>query len=51
MPKSCCIRRIAGKLAAPIFKSIGILVVKLEEMIIVLDELEAMQLVDFNVLY
>ena len=51
MPRPFCCRRIAGKPAAPIFKPIGIPVRELEEVVMTLDEFEAMRLADLGGLY
>lgn len=51
MPRPFCCRRIAGSPAAPIFKPIGIPVRELEEVVMTLDEFEAMRLADLDGLY
>lgn len=51
MPRPFCCRRIAGRPAAPIFKPIGIPVRELEEVVMTLDEFEAMRLADLDGLY
>lgn len=51
MPRPFCYRRIAGMPAVPIFKPIGIPVRELEEVVMTLDEFEAMRLADLNGLY
>ena len=51
MPRPFCRRRIAGRPPAPIFKPIGIPIVDLEEVVLSLDEFEAMRLADLDGLY
>lgn len=51
MPRPCCNRRVAGKPAASIFKPIGIPVTELEEIVVTLDEFEALRLADLEGLY
>jgi uncharacterized protein len=51
VPRPFCSRRIAGRPAAPIFKPIGIPVGELEEVVMTLDEFEAMRLADLDQLY
>ena len=51
MPRPFCNRRICGRPAAPIFKPIGIPVRELEEVVMALDEFEAMRLADLEGLY
>ena len=51
MPRPFCRRRIAGRPAAPIFKPIGIPVIDLDEVVMTLDEFEAMRLADLDGLY
>jgi predicted DNA-binding protein (UPF0251 family) len=51
MPRPFCRRRIAGQPAAPIFKPIGIPLLDLEEVIMSLDEFEAIRLADLDGLY
>jgi predicted DNA-binding protein (UPF0251 family) len=51
VPRPFCSRRIAGQPAAPIFKPIGVPVVDLEEVVMTLDEFEAMRLADLDGLY
>lgn len=51
MPRPCCCRRISGKPAAGIFKPVGIPVRELEEVLMTLDEFEAMRLADLEGLY
>jgi predicted DNA-binding protein (UPF0251 family) len=51
MPRPFCCRRIAGKPAASIFKPIAIPVRELEEVVMTLDEFEALRLADLDGLY
>lgn len=51
MPRPYCCRRIAGKPAASIFKPIGIPVRELENVLLTLDEFEAVRLADLDGLY
>lgn len=51
MPRPCCCRRIAGKPAASVFKPMGIPVVDLDEVVMTLDEFEAMRLADLKGFY
>lgn len=51
MPRPFCHRRIAGRPAASIFKPIGIPVRALEEVVMTLDEFEAVRLADLEGLY
>ena len=51
MPRPYCCRRIAGKPAASIFKPIGIPVRELENVLMTLDEFEALRLADLDGLY
>jgi predicted DNA-binding protein (UPF0251 family) len=51
MPRPFCSRRIAGRPAATIFKPIGIPVRELEEVVVALDEFEALRLADLEGLY
>lgn len=51
MPRPYCCRRIAGRPIASVFKPVGIPVVELDEVVMTLDEFEAMRLADFNGLY
>jgi predicted DNA-binding protein (UPF0251 family) len=46
-----CHRRIAGRPATPIFKPIGIPILELEEVVMTLDEFEAIRLADLDGLY
>lgn len=51
MPRPFCSRSIAGRPAASIFKPIGIPVTELEEIVMTLDEFEALRLADLEGLY
>jgi predicted DNA-binding protein (UPF0251 family) len=51
MPRPFCCRRIAGKPVASIFKPIAIPVRSLEEVVMTLDEFEALRLADLDGLY
>ncbi len=51
MPRPPCCRRIAGKPPAAIFKPAGIPTRELEELVMTLDELEAVRLADLEGLY
>lgn len=51
MPRPFSSRRIAGRPGAPIFKPTGIPVRELEEVVMSLDEFEAMRLADLDGLY
>jgi len=51
MPRPFCCRRIAGRPAALIFKPVGIPVSELEEVVMTLDEFEALRLADLDGLY
>jgi predicted DNA-binding protein (UPF0251 family) len=51
MPRPFCRRRIAGQPAASIFKPIGIPMIELEEVVMSLDEFEAIRLADLDGLY
>ena len=51
MPRPFCCRRIAGRPGAKIFKPIGIPVSELEEVVMALDEFEAVRLADLDGLY
>ncbi len=48
MPRPFCQRRVAGTPAAAIFKPIGIPVSQLEEVVLTLDEFEALRLADLE---
>lgn len=51
MPRPFCPRRISGRPAASVFKPIGIPLRELEEVIMTLDEFEAIRLADLDGLY
>ena len=51
MPRPPCCRRVSGKPAAAIFKPAGIPARVLEEVVMTLDEFEAIRLADFEGLY
>ena len=51
MPRPCCHRRIAGQPVTPVFKPVGIPVTMLEEVVMTLDEFEAVRLADLGGLY
>jgi len=51
VPRPYCCRRIAGEPAASIFKPIGIPMRTLEEVVMTLDEFEAIRLADLDGLY
>jgi len=51
VPRPFCCRRVAGRPVAPIFKPIGIPVRELEEVVMSLDEFEALRLADLDQLY
>ena len=51
MPRPFCSRRISGHPAASVFKPVGIPIVELEEVVMSLDEFEAMRLADLDGLY
>ncbi|MEW6745541.1 MAG: DUF134 domain-containing protein [Planctomycetota bacterium] len=51
MPRPFCCRRIAGRPAAPVFKPIGVPVRELDEVVMTLDEFEALRLADLEGLY
>jgi predicted DNA-binding protein (UPF0251 family) len=51
MPRPFCHRRIAGQPAASIFKPVGIPMTDLEEVVMTLDEFEAVRLADLGKLY
>ena len=51
MSRPFCRRRIAGQPAAPIFKPISIPLLDLEEVVMSLDEFEAIRLADLDGLY
>ena len=51
MPRPPCSRRIAGRPASPLFKPAGVPAHQLEEVVMTLDEFEALRLADLNGLY
>lgn len=51
MPRPFCCRRIAGRPKSPVFKPIGVPMFELEEVVMSLDEFEAMRLADLGGLY
>ena len=51
MPRPFCHRRISGRPAAPVFKPAGIPTVLLDEVVMTLDEFEALRLADLERLY
>jgi predicted DNA-binding protein (UPF0251 family) len=51
VPIPFCCRRIAGRPAASIFKPIGVRVIELDEIVMTLDEFEAMRLADLDGFY
>ena len=51
MPRPYCCRRVAGQPAASIFKPIGVPVRLLDEVVMTLDEFEAIRLADLDGLY
>ncbi len=51
MPRPFCCRRIAGSPRAPIFKPVGIPWRVLDEVVLTLDEFEAIRLADLDGLY
>ena len=51
MPRPFCRRRIAGRPVARIYKPIGVPVRELNEVVMTLDEFEAMRLADLDGLY
>jgi len=51
VPRPFCCRRIAGRPAASILKPIGVPVLELEEVVMSLDEFEAVRLADLDGLY
>ncbi|MCX6559540.1 MAG: DUF134 domain-containing protein [Candidatus Aminicenantes bacterium] len=51
MPRPFCPRHIAGHPAAPVFKPAGIPLQDLDEIVMTLDEFEALRLADFEGLY
>jgi predicted DNA-binding protein (UPF0251 family) len=51
MPRPCCCRRVNGSPAAATFKPVGIPIRDLEEVVMTLDEFEALRLADLEGLY
>jgi uncharacterized protein len=51
VPRPFCHRRVAGQPAAPVFKPAGIPTTMLEEVVMTLDEFEALRLADLEKLY
>lgn len=51
MPRPFCPRRISGRPGASVFKPIGVPMRELEEVVLTLDEFEALRLADLNGLY
>jgi predicted DNA-binding protein (UPF0251 family) len=51
LPRPFCLRRIAGRPAAVVFKPAGIPMREIEEVVLTLDEFEAVRLADLNGLY
>ncbi len=51
MPRPFCCRRIEGRPAALVFKPIGMPMVEIDEVVMSLDEFEAMRLADLDGLY
>ena len=51
MPRPPCSRRIAGRPVVPLFKPAGVPAQALEEVVMTLDEFEALRLADLNGLY
>ena len=51
MSRPHCHRKIAGQPAASIFKPVGVPMTKLDEIVMTLDEFEAMRLADLDGLY
>lgn len=51
MPRPFCCRRIAGRPAAPVFKPAGIPLRDIDEVVMTLDEFEALRLADLEGLY
>ena len=48
MPRPCCPRRIAGRPVAVVFKPAGIPMREIEEVVLALDEFEAVRLADLD---
>ena len=51
MPRPCCRRRVAGKPTAAVFKPIGIPMSELDQVLMTLDEFEAIRLADLDGIY
>lgn len=51
MPRPCCLRRIGFKPSAGYFKPAGVPLRMLEEIVVTLDEIEALRLADLKGLY
>lgn len=51
MPRPFCPRRISGRPAAALFKPVGVPLRALEEVVLTLDEFEALRLADLEGLY
>lgn len=51
MPRPCCRRRIAGTPPVAVFRPVGPGALELEEVVMTLDEFEAMRLADLDGLY
>jgi uncharacterized protein len=51
MPRPCCYRRVSGQPAASVFKPAGVPMTALDEVILTLDEFEAVRLADLEGLY
>lgn len=51
MPRPHCCRQIAGRPVSKIFKPVGVHCCRLEEIVLHLDELEALRLADLDGLY
>ncbi|MCB9653207.1 MAG: DUF134 domain-containing protein [Deltaproteobacteria bacterium] len=51
MPRPCCPRRIQGSPRATVYKPVGIPLRDLEEVVVTLDEFEAIRLADLGGLY
>jgi len=51
MPRPCCLRHVGFKPPAGLFKPAGVPACALEQVILTLDEVEALRLADLNGLY
>jgi len=51
MPRPCCDRRVSGQPPAHVFKPAGVPMTALDEVILTLDEFEAIRLADLEQLY